>query len=279
MRKPLILNEILHRKNFQEQNKYLKMKLCNVKPRVNSNCPESLIFSKSKFNKINNRNNINIKNSDEKKENTIFYKKISINKQGNNIRKLYKPIFEFNNIHLNYYKKEELMDLAKENYNIYQRLNSKNSSYTLKYHLKDYEKAQYYKKNHCKYPSIDFYRTSKSQSLFNSIFNYCTFNNYDNINNEFYNEYNKKKSSINIYQNKNNKERQSKINNFVKNHYKLKKYYEDKKKKKENKEQNIKNEDNYLIEKTNENNHKKEIEEDKAYLPLLIDKIQYDKNE
>ena len=35
------------------------------------------------------------------------------------------------------------MDLAKENYNIYQRLNSKNSSYTLKNHLKDYEKAQY----------------------------------------------------------------------------------------------------------------------------------------
>jgi len=243
------------------------------------NCPESFIFSKSKFNKINYRNNIYIKKPDERKENSNFYKKISINKQGNNSRKLYKPIFEFNNIHLNYYKKEELMDLAKENYNIYQRLNSKNSSYTLNHHLKDYEKAQYYKKNHCKYPSIDFYRTSKSSSSFNSIFNYCTFNNYDNINNEFYNEYNKKKGNIYIYQNKNNKERQSKINNFVKNHYKLKKYYEDKKKNKESKEQNIKNEDNNLIEKTNKNNHKEEIEEDRTYLPLLIDKIQYDKDE
>ena len=274
MQKPLILNEILHRKYFQEQNKYLKMKLCNAKPIVNSNCPESFIFSKSKFNKINYRNNIYIKKPDERKENTNFYKKISINKQGNNSRKLYKPIFEFNNIHLNYYKKEELMDLAKENYNIYQRLNSKNSSYTLNHHLKDYEKAQYYKKNHCKYPSIDFYRTSKSSSSFYSIFNYCTFNNYDNINNEFY-----KKGNIYIYQNKNNKERQSKVNNFVKNHYKLKKYYEDKKKKKESKEQNIKNEDNNLIEKTNENNHKEEIEEDNTYLPLLKDKIQYDKDE
>lgn len=94
-------------------------------------------------------------------------------------------------------------------------------------------------KNHCKYPSIDFYRTSKSTSSFNSIFNYCTFNNYDNINNEFYNEYNKK-SSINIYQNKNNKERQSKINNFVKNHYKLKKYYEDKKRRKKTKNKILK---------------------------------------
>ena len=263
MQKPLILNEILHRKYFQEQNKYLKMKLCNAKPIVNSNCPESFIFSKSKFNKINYRNNIYIKKPDERKENSNFYKKISINKQGNNSRKLYKPIFEFNNIHLNYYKKEELMDLAKENYNIYQRLNSKNSSYTLNHHLKDYEKAQYYKKNHCKYPSIDFYRTNKSSSSFNSLFNYCAFNNYVNINNEFYND----------------KERQSKINNFVKNHYKLKKYYEDKKKNKESKEQNIKNEDNNLIEKTNKNNHKEEIEEDRTYLPLLIDKIQYDKDE
>ena len=35
MQKPLILNEILHRKNFQEQNKYLKMKLCHAKPIVN----------------------------------------------------------------------------------------------------------------------------------------------------------------------------------------------------------------------------------------------------
>ena len=275
MQKPLILNEILYRKHFQEQNKYLKMKLCNAKPIVNSNCPESFIFSKNKFNKINIRNNIYIKKTDEKKENTKFYKKISINKQGNNSRKLYKPIFEFNNIHLNYYKKEELMELAKENYNIYQRLNSKNSSYTLNKHLKDYEKAQYYKKNHCKYPSIDFYRTSKSTSSFNSVFNYCTFNNYDNINNKFYNEYNRNKSCLNIYQNENNKERQKKMNNFVKNHYKLKKC-EDKKKKKENEDQKIKNEENYTM-KNNENNEK-EIFEDTTYLPLLIDKIQYNKD-
>ena len=167
------------------------------------------------------------------------------------------------------------MDLAKENYNIYQRLNSKNSSYTLNSHLKDYEKAQYYKKNHCKYPSIDFYRTSKSTSSFNSILNYCTFYNYDNINNELYNEYNKKKGK-NICRNKNNIERQKNVNNFVNNHYKLKKYYEDKKKNKENDEKNIKNEENYFIVKQNENKTK-EIIEDKANLPLLIDKIQYGK--
>ena len=168
------------------------------------------------------------------------------------------------------------MELAKENYNIYQRLNSKNSSYTLNKHLKDYEMAQYYKKNHCKYPSIDFYGTSKSTSSFNSVFNYCTFNNY--VNNKFSYEYNRNKSCLNIYQNENNKERQKKMNNFVKNHYKLKKYYEDKKKKKENEDQKIKNEENYSMKKNNENNEK-EISENTTYLPLLIDKIQYNKDE
>ena len=76
-------------------------------------------------------------------------------------RTLFQPVYEPNYHYLNYYKKEELMDLARENFNIYQRLNAKNSSYNLVGHLRDYEKAQYYKKNYCKYPSIDFYRTKQ----------------------------------------------------------------------------------------------------------------------
>jgi hypothetical protein len=129
---------------------------------------------------------------------------------------------------MSFKKKEELNDLAKENYNIYQRLNAKCSSYTLNSHLRDYERAQYYKKNYCKYPSIDFYRTSKSNS-FCSIFNYCTFNNYHNINNEFNNEYNRKRSNRTLHKTKSisqmfninrlNRQRQEKINNIVKNHY------------------------------------------------------------
>ena len=139
---------------------------------------------------------------DEQKEDLNVYKKI--NKKGSQSRTTYRPLVDLNYNFLNYYKKEELMDLARENYNIYQRLNAKNSSYTLNSHLRDYEKAQYYKKNYCKYPSIDFYRTSKSSS-FCSIFNYCTFNNYNNIKNKFYNEYNKKKKYNTIYKNKSNK--------------------------------------------------------------------------
>ena len=136
---------------------------------------------------------------DDQKDNYNPYKKIV--QRGNQSRAIFQPLSELKYNFLSYYKKEELMDLARENFNIYQRLNAKNSSYTLNSHLRDYEKAQYYKKNYCKYPSIDFYRTSKSSNSC-SIFNYCTFNNYNHINNEFAYEQNKKKYYRTIHKNK-----------------------------------------------------------------------------
>ena len=197
---------------------------------------------------------------DEQKENFNGSKKSFF--RGNQSKASYNPLFEMKYNFLNCYKKEELMDLARENYNIYQRLNAKNSSYTLNSHLRDYEKAQYYKKNYCKYPSIDFYRTSKSNS-FCSIFNYCTFNNYNHINNEFNNEYNKKrttyrtlqknKSHTNMYNTINN-QRQKKLNDIVQNHYDLKNYYEG-----QNKNKNK----DYEIEQQNNINKEKEKEKGK----------------
>jgi hypothetical protein len=53
MQKPLILNEILFRRYYQEQNKYLKEKLKHVKPIVNSDCPKSFLFLKNKYQKNN----------------------------------------------------------------------------------------------------------------------------------------------------------------------------------------------------------------------------------
>ena len=165
---------------------------------------------------------------DEQKENVIYKK---INNKGNPNRTFSRQLFDYNYNYLNYYKREELMNLAKENYTIYQRLNAKNSSYTINSHLRDYEKAQYYKKNYCKYPSIDFYRTSKSSS-FCPIFNYCTFNNYNNINIEFENEYIKKNNFKTFHKNKSfsqinniNRGRQRNLNDMVRNHYQLKNYY------------------------------------------------------
>ena len=245
---------------------------------------------------------------DDQKDNYNPYKKIS--QRGNQSRTIFQPLSELKYNFLSYYKKEELMDLARENFNIYQRLNAKNSSYTLNSHLRDYEKNQYYKKNYCKYPSIDFYRTSKSSNSC-SIFNYCTFNNYNHINNEFAYEQNKKKYRT-IHKNKSvseifnniNKQRQKKINNIVNNHYDLKHYYEDnkkddekekndeKEKEKEKIDDNYYNNNNIYIgnkekikNEKNINNKKKEInnnnkeEEKEEDLILLKDKLKYGDNE
>ena len=58
------------------------------------------------------------------------------------------------------------------------RLNDKYySKYNLNSHLKDYKKAQYYKKNHCRYPSIDFYRTNKISKSCVYIFNFSSISN------------------------------------------------------------------------------------------------------
>ena len=53
MRKPMILNEILYRRHYQEQNRSLKKRLLMVKPIVKSNCPESFLFFKNRYNKNN----------------------------------------------------------------------------------------------------------------------------------------------------------------------------------------------------------------------------------
>ena len=42
------------------------------------------------------------------------------------------------------------------------RINERGSFYNVSKWEKDYEKNQYYKRNHCVYPSIDFYKTQKA---------------------------------------------------------------------------------------------------------------------
>ena len=226
---------------------------------------------------------------DEQKENVIYKK---INNKGNPNRTFSRQLFDYNYNYLNYYKREELMNLAKENYTIYQRLNAKNSSYTINSHLRDYEKAQYYKKNYCKYPSIDFYRTSKSSS-FCPIFNYCTFNNYNNINIEFENEYIKKNNFKTFHKNKSfsqinniNRGRQRNLNDMVRNHYQLKNYYgyginkKDDDNNKEDQSEYIKDkkneEDKYNNNIIEKNNKKEKNDEDSE---LLVDKLKYGKND
>ena len=185
MQKSIILNPILSKIHKEKQKEYLKSKILHMKPIVDSKCPESFYYLQNKFSKTQ-KNKWNCLKFDEDK-------KIKYNSRDKKLKTKFRPLFKYEHEYLTFTKKEELINVALENLNIYYRLNSKKGNYILKNQLKDYEKAQYYKKNYCKFPSIDFYRTSKSKNgNLCSIFNYCTFNNYKAINEKFLNQYAKK---------------------------------------------------------------------------------------
>ena len=185
MQKSIILNPILSKIHKEKQKEYLKSKILHMKPIVDSKCPESFYYLQNKFNKTQ-KNKWNCLKFDEDK-------KIKYNSRDKKLKTKFRPLFKYEHEYLTFTKKEELINVALENLNIYYRLNSKKGNYILKNQLKDYEKAQYYKKNYCKFPSIDFYRTSKSKNgNLCPIFNYCTFNNYKAINEKFLNKYAKK---------------------------------------------------------------------------------------
>ena len=185
MQKSIILNPILSKIHKEKQKEYLKSKILHMKPIVDSKCPESFYYLQNKFSKTQ-KNKWNCLKFDEDK-------KIKYNSRDKKLKTKFRPLFKYEHEYLTFTKKEELINVALENLNIYYRLNSKKGNYILKNQLKDYEKAQYYKKNYCKFPSIDFYRTSKSKNgNLCPIFNYCTFNNYKAINEKFLNKYAKK---------------------------------------------------------------------------------------
>ena len=185
MQKSIILNPILSKIHKEKQKEYLKSKILHMKPIVDSKCPESFYYLQNKFRKTQ-KNKWNCLKFDEDK-------KIKYNSRDKKLKTKFRPLFKYEHEYLTFTKKEELINVALENLNIYYRLNSKKGNYILKNQLKDYEKAQYYKKNYCKFPSIDFYRTSKSKNgNLCPIFNYCTFNNYKAINEKFLNQYAKK---------------------------------------------------------------------------------------
>ena len=191
MQKPLVLNLILSKLFNNKEREYLKTKISRIKPIVDSKCPESFYYLQNKFSKTqkNNWNGTKINMTPKINYNPK-------NKNRNNKTK-FRPLFKYEHDFLTYTRKQELIDVAMQNLNIYNRLNSKKGTYPLNNHLKDYQKAQYYKKNYCKFPSIDFYRTSKNKNEnLCSIFNYCTFYNYKTINDKFVSDYMKKTNKI-----------------------------------------------------------------------------------
>ena len=95
-------------------------------------------------------------------------------------------------------KKHEIIRVAQENLYMLKRLNEKTSAYNVDKWKKDYEASQYYKRSHCQYPSIDFYKTQKC----NSFGNMFTGISKNSTKNDFYTKTQYSKYS---YSNTNNK--------------------------------------------------------------------------
>ena len=78
-----------------------------------------------------------------------------------------KPIFQYTKTTMAGNKKHEIIRVAQENLYMLKRLNERTSVYNVNKWNRDYEISQYYKRSHCKYPSIDFYKTQRYGSLGN----------------------------------------------------------------------------------------------------------------
>ena len=76
-------------------------------------------------------------------------------------------------------KKHEIIRVAQENLYMLKRLSEKTSVYNVDKWNKDYQASQYYKRSHCQYPSIDFYKTQRCGS-FGNMFNNVSKNNTKN---------------------------------------------------------------------------------------------------
>ena len=157
---------------------------------------------------------------------------------------------------------------------MYKRLlECKKSIYNKKKMLKEYRQSQYYKKNKCKFPSIDFYKMQRISNYFSTL---VTPTNKDSIFNDnnylmktkikkktpyqtlFFskeiNEENDINNIINLEKNNYNTFSQRKKNDYFKTHYLLKDFYENKY---INLNDKSKNKTNYNKEKINIYNYKK----------------------
>lgn len=72
-----------------------------------------------------------------------------------------KPIFQSTKQSLYGNKKNDIIRVAQENLFMLKRLSERTSFYNVEKWNQDYEASQYYKKNHCLHPPIDFNKTQK----------------------------------------------------------------------------------------------------------------------
>ena len=71
--------------------------------------------------------------------------------------------------------KNNIMEMAQENLYMYKRLRDKQPTYDLDKYLKDYNQNQYYKKNLCRFPSINFYKENGKKFKNNKHKTICSF--------------------------------------------------------------------------------------------------------
>ena len=107
-----------------------------------------------------------------------MYKKLyDIDRNGlKKAQKKWKPIFQYTKSAMAGNKKHEIIRVAQENLYMLKRLSEKTSVYNIDKWNKDYQASQYYKRSHCQYPSIDFYKTQRCGS-FGNMFNNVSKNN------------------------------------------------------------------------------------------------------
>ena len=93
----------------------------------------------------------------------ILYNKLyNIDKYGHKkIRKQMRPLFQSTKQSLYGNKKYDIIRVAQENLFMLKRLSEKTSFYNVEKWNQDYEASQYYKKNHCLHPPINFNKTQK----------------------------------------------------------------------------------------------------------------------
>ena len=135
---PLRINNRICQNQWElRKNKIMTSKIISARPHTNSSCPKfykpSPLFLPKRERSYNN------------------YFKFSKLTNGS-------PSKQFK---INYQRKNEHMRIAQENQNFVKRLAEGKTSYNIRQLVRDYNQSQYYKKQVCNFPSIDFYRTRK----------------------------------------------------------------------------------------------------------------------
>ena len=142
-------------------------------------------------------------------DNKVLFKKLyDIDRNGlKRAQKKWKPIFQYTKTAMAGNKKHEIIKVAQENLYMLKRLNERTSVYNVDKWNRDYEASQYYKRSHCQYPSIDFYKTQKCSSFGNMLNNGRKNNNSKN---NFYSKTQYSKNGFNYTNNITNKSKKRK---------------------------------------------------------------------